>query len=54
MPTTFSNAYSFGTNIQIDLKPGYRFEFVCCLVVYKKLTNSDHEWKEPLFDQFGP
>ena len=36
----FSNAYTSGTECPIDLKPGCKFELVCCLKVYeKKLTN---------------
>ena len=42
MPPSFSNAYTSGTECRIDLKPGCKFEFVRCLMVYKKI------------DQFGP
>ena len=32
-----------GTKDGIDPKLGPKFEFVHCLKVYKKITNSDHE-----------
>ena len=31
LPTTFSNAFSSGTESQSDLKPGCKFEFARCL-----------------------
>ena len=36
MPQRFSNTYSSGTEHQIDLKPGSKFEFIRCLEVYTK------------------
>ena len=36
MPHIFSIAYTTGTEYRIDLEPVCKFEFVCCLKVYKK------------------
>ena len=33
LPHRFSNAYSSGTESRINLKPGCKFEFICCLEV---------------------
>jgi len=56
LPHRFSNAYSSGTEIRIDLKPGCKFKFVRCLETYvKKLVSFDHEGTlESLFYQGSP
>ena len=56
MPHRFSNAYSSGTESRIDLKPGCKFEFVCCLETYvKKSVSLDHGGTlEGLFYQGSP
>ena len=33
MPHRLSNAYSFGTESRIDLKPGCKFKFIRCFEV---------------------
>ena len=38
MPNKFSSAYTSGTECRID--PGCKFEFVCCLKVYKKIGHT--------------
>ena len=51
----FSNAYSSGTECPIDPKPSCKFEFVYCLKVSKKLTNSEGPLKLALLGPFwGP
>ena len=43
-PTANQNRYISGTECPIDLKPGCKFKFLCCLEVYlRKLINLDHE-----------
>ena len=48
--------YFSGTKGRIDLKPGCKFKFVCCLETFvKKLVRLDHEGTlEGLFYQGSP
>ena len=40
LPTENQKGYIFGTECRIDLKPGCKFKFFCCLEVYVKTSTT--------------